>query len=86
MHGSEGGQWQCMIPAGDRAANIAVILFPPKLSCNTLVSLLFRYGINTPFFPFACATNALITFPNSDRLLLILAPSFKVAPEAPVLF
>ena len=42
--------------------------------------------MKTPFFPLACATKALMTLPNSDKLVLILAPSFKVAPEAPVLF
>lgn len=68
--------------AGERAANIAVILLPPNDSLKTRVNFEFLYGIKVPF-PLLTSTRALITLPNAERDLLILAPSFKVAPLAP---
>mmetsp|Transcript_56370 Transcript_56370/g.98995 ORF Transcript_56370/g.98995 Transcript_56370/m.98995 type:complete len:209 (+) Transcript_56370:2416-3042(+) len=70
--------------AGDRAANIAVILLPPNDSCSTRVNLLLRYGIKAPL-PLEASTRALITLPSADKDLLILAPSLRTVPVAPVL-
>ncbi len=59
--------------------------FPPKQSWSILVSFEFLYVINWDCF-FSIVANAEITLPNSRSPKLILIPSFKVDPVAPVFF
>eukprot|EP00965_Chrysotila_dentata_P056476 1873881-Pleurochrysis_carterae.AAC.1 len=62
-----------------------VSAFPPSDSCKTRVSFELRYGTKT-FFPFRDASaRAIITLPSAERDWLMLIPSFKRAPSAPVL-
>ncbi len=63
-------------------AIIQVFEFPPKLSCNILVSLEFLKVINWAYFFYI--ERADITFPNYKRPRLMLIPYLRVAPVAPV--
>lgn len=58
------------------------MVFPPSESCNRRVSLESLYGICPPFLLY---TRAFITLPSAVKERLILAPSFRVSPVAPVL-
>ena len=70
--------------AGDKAAIMHVLVFPPRAFCNRNVSLDSLNGGAT-FFPSAFLARAEMTFPKIMRLLLILDPSFSLSPVAPVL-
>jgi len=67
---------------GDTAIINAVLLLPPKDSCNNLVNLLSLYGICLLFL---LSVNALITWPNADNDLLICLASSNTWPSAWVL-
>ena len=69
-----------LLISGDTAAIIDVCALPPKLSRNKNVNLLSRYATCQLRFD----TKDLITLPNADNDLFIVAPSFKRAPVAPV--
>jgi hypothetical protein len=59
-----------------------VLTLPPKLSYNSLVSLLSRYG-TCEDFP---STKAVITFIKADKLRLIFVASLNLKPIVPVFF
>lgn len=60
---------------------MTVFELPPKESCRRRVNFELRYGICV-LFP---STNALMTFPNTDKDKLIFVASFKRMPVACVL-
>ena len=72
------------LSAGEQHAIILVLELPPKESYKILVSLLSRYGICIAFL--VSSVKAEITLPSAKRDLLIMIPSFIVAPVAPVFF
>ena len=73
--------------AGDKAQIITVLELPPKAFCKIRVKAESLYGGNTSFFlPKALSAKVFITFPRTNKLLLILHPSFNLAPVAPVEF
>ena len=63
---------------------IYVLELPPSAFYNILVRFEFLYGTTTPFLPFCLSTRALITSPKHERLLLIIEPSLRRSPVAPV--
>ena len=60
-----------------------VLELPPSAFCNILVNYEYLYGITT-LFPFCLSTNALMTFPNVERLWLMWLASLSLSPVAPV--
>ena len=58
-----------------------VFVFPPKLSCKSLVSLESRYGIWVSLPDI----NALITFPRADKERFILEAYLSLSPLDPLL-
>ena len=66
-------------------AIIYVFEFPPRQSCKILVSFEFLKVINC-YLCFSIVDKAEITFPSSSKPRLILMPSFRIAPVAPVFF
>ena len=72
-----------LILAGERAAIILVFVFPPRAFYKRNVKADSLKG-GAAALPSAFFASADITFPNIMRLLLILAPSFNLSPEAPV--
>ncbi len=72
--------------AGDKAAIITVLLFPPKAFWSNFVNTDSRYGTTIfRFEPDDISANADITFPNVDNDLFIFVLSFNRSPVAPVL-
>ena len=68
--------------AGLMAAIITVFEFPASAFLSRNVSLEFLKGAAAAFF--LPPASAAITIANVDKLLLMAAPSFRVAPPAPV--
>ena len=62
-------------------------LFPPRAFCKSFVSTESRYGTMAFFFLAGSlfSAKADITFPKAESDLLMLAPSFRRSPVAPVL-
>lgn len=73
-----------LLSAGETQAIIVVLEFPPNESWRILVNLESLYGICP--VPFFSSVRALITKPRLSKPLLILIPSFKSCPVAPVFF
>lgn len=59
--------------------------FPPKASCKIRVNFEFLNVMNWSLF-LSMVDRADITFPSSKRPKLILIPSLRVSPVAPVFF
>ena len=83
--------------AGEMAANMAVLELPPRFSLSSHVSTESRYGMNSAFFFLSAAlasrdlfrllftsAKAEMTLPRVVSDLLMLAPSFRRVPCAPV--
>lgn len=69
--------------AGERAAIILVFVLPPSAFCRRKVSFDSLKG-GAAFLPSAFLASAEMTLPKIMRLLLMLAPSLRRSPVAPV--